>query len=63
MLKFNCKGERTVGKTNKGINIVERENGAATWFAGTLAAQSVQGHKTASTAGVMALSEFFSSLL
>ena len=37
---------------------VEREGGAAAWLAGTLAAQSVQG-QTASTTGVMALSESF----
>ena len=37
---------------------VEREGGAAAWLAGTLAAQSVQG-QTASTTGVMALSEAF----
>ena len=37
---------------------VENEGGTSAWLAGTLAAQSVQG-QTASTTGVMALSESF----
>ena len=39
--------------------MAEREGGAATWLAGTLAVASVQGHWTVSVAGVMALSESF----
>ena len=26
MLKINCKGKRTVGKTNKGINVEKNNN-------------------------------------
>ena len=39
------------------------EGGAAAWLAGTLAVPSVQGTQTASTAGIMALSESFSETL
>ena len=38
---------------------VDCEGDAAAWLAGTLAVPSVQGTQTASTAGVMALSESF----
>ena len=38
---------------------VESEGGTAAWLVGTLVVLSVQGHRTASAAGVMALSESF----
>ena len=39
--------------------MAEQEGGAATWLAETLVAASVQGHWTASVAGIMALPESF----
>ena len=38
---------------------VESEGGPAAWLVGALVVPSVQGHRTASAAGVMALSESF----
>ena len=38
---------------------VENECGTAAWLVGTLVVPNVQGHRTASAAGVMALSESF----
>ena len=38
---------------------VESEGGTAAWLVGTLVVPNVQGHRTASAAGVMALSESF----
>ena len=38
---------------------VESEGGTAVWLVGTLVVPNVQGHRTASAAGVMALSESF----
>ena len=38
---------------------VECEGGTVPWLMGTLVVLSVQGHRTASAAGVMALSESF----
>ena len=38
---------------------VECEGGTAAWLVGTLVVPNVQGHRTASAAGVMALSESF----